>query len=126
MGNPIAFTCPMRAKLVRVLPVVFPALLVTIASLFLAGCLQGSLHERNTSLSLYTHGKFGLEVIEDFLTSRTARLFSAEDLTITSSGTNPSVFTFQTSNSTIVLGCAAAVDSRGINVRASKEFSFRK
>ena len=88
-------------------------LLATTGSLLLAGCLQGTVHERNTSFSLYAHSRLGVEGTQDFLTSRTARLFSAKDLTLASSGINPSVFSLQTSNSTIVVGCAAAVDQRG-------------
>jgi hypothetical protein len=94
-------------------PRAFSLLLATVASLFLAGCIQGTLRERNGSFSLYTQNRLGLESTKDFLTSCTARLFSAEHLTITFSATNPCVFSFQTSDSTIVIGCATAVDRRG-------------
>lgn len=94
-------------------PKAFSLAPVAVASLFLAGCIQGTVRERNASFSLYTHNQLGLESTEEFLTSRTALLFSGEDLTITPTLTNAHVFDFKAASSSIAIGCAAVVDRRG-------------
>src|SRR5579862_3648258 len=94
-------------------PKSFGFVLATAGWLLLAGCVQGTVHERNASFSSYSDNRLGLESTKDFLTSRTALLFGGVRLTITPSTTNSHVFNFQAASSSIVIGCAAAVDRRG-------------
>ena len=61
----------------------------------------------------------GLESTRFFLASRTAFLISGDHLKVTVAETNPSVFTYQASNSTFKVGSASAIDHRGYFLTAA-------
>jgi len=94
-------------------------LFTAVASLFLAGCVQGTISERKTSFSPYTHARVGSETLQDFLTARTAVLMAGQHLKLTAAETNSGEFSYQASSRGLVLGSAAAVDHRGYFLTAA-------
>jgi S1-C subfamily serine protease len=94
-------------------------LLTAVAPLFLAGCVQGTISERKSSLSSYAQARVGGVTLHDYLLSRTAVLITGDHLRLTASETNPGAIDFQASSRKLGRGCAAAVDHRGYFVTAA-------
>jgi len=94
-------------------------LLAVAASHFLAGCVQGTLHERKASFYALSHGEAGLAPTKDFLTSRTAVLISGQHLAVSPSATNTEVFHFNAESPRFETGCATPVDRRGYFLTAA-------
>jgi S1-C subfamily serine protease len=94
-------------------------LLFVTAPLFLAGCLQGTLRERNASFSHYKDTKIRQETTKDFLTSRTAFLLTGDRLSFTQSGTNQENFNYHAASGKLDYGSATAIDRRGYFLTAA-------